>query len=445
MRLPPAILGNAEEVLREILRFMAPADVTLSRYFKDHPRLGGRERGAIAECIYSILRNKTFFTDFAGGATMRRLTILGMAEALGIDALGGLSDDETAFLTRIQEIDRNLLPPKQRANLPDWLYDKFIAQYGEEETLQLAAVLNTPAPLDLRVNTLKSDRDKVVAELAQAPIVAEPTPYSATGLRIRKKPTLQNLPLFKEGAIEVQDEGSQVLAQLLGARRGEMVVDFCAGAGGKTLAIGAIMRNTGRLYAFDVSEKRLTKLKPRLARSGLSNVHPVVIAHERDAKVKRLAGKIDRVLVDAPCSGMGTLRRNPDVKWRQQLDGIAEMTQKQAAILDGAARLVKFGGRLVYATCSLLNEENDDIVQGFLAAHPEFDLVPMHKVLAEQRIALEMGDTLKMLPHKHGTDGFFAAVFERRAAVAKAAPAEADAVAETAADDVAGADADAAN
>jgi 16S rRNA (cytosine967-C5)-methyltransferase len=445
MRLPPAILGNAEEVLREILRFMAPADVTLSRYFKDHPRLGGRERGAIAECIYSILRNKTFFTDFAGGATMRRLTILGMAEALGIDALGGLSDDETAFLTRIQEIDRNLLPPKQRANLPDWLYDKFIAQYGEEETLQLAAVLNTPAPLDLRVNTLKSDRDKVVAELAQAPIVAEPTPYSATGLRIRKKPTLQNLPLFKEGAIEVQDEGSQVLAQLLGARRGEMVVDFCAGAGGKTLAIGAIMRNTGRLYAFDVSEKRLTKLKPRLARSGLSNVHPVVIAHERDAKVKRLAGKIDRVLVDAPCSGMGTLRRNPDVKWRQQLDGIAEMTQKQAAILDGAARLVKFGGRLVYATCSLLNEENDDIVQGFLAAHPEFDLVPMHKVLAEQRIALEMGDTLKMLPHKHGTDGFFAAVFERKAAVAKAAPAEADAVAETAADDVAGADADAAN
>ena len=430
MRLPPAILGNAEEVLREILRFMAPADVTLSRYFKDHPRLGGRERGAIAECIYSILRNKTFFTDFAGGATMRRLTILGMAEALGIDALGGLSDDETAFVARIQEIDRSLLPAKQRANLPDWLYDKFIAQYGEEETLQLAAVLNTPAPLDLRVNTLKSDRDKVVAELALAPIAAELTPYSATGLRIRKKPTLQNLPLFKEGAIEVQDEGSQVLAQLLGARRGEMVVDFCAGAGGKTLAIGAIMRNTGRLYAFDVSEKRLTKLKPRLARSGLSNVHPVVIAHERDAKVKRLAGKIDRVLVDAPCSGMGTLRRNPDVKWRQQVDGIAEMTHKQAAILDGAARLVKFGGRLVYATCSLLNEENDDIVQGFLAAHPEFDLVPMHKVLAEQRIPLEMGDTLKMLPHKHGTDGFFAAVFERKAAVAKPAPADADAEAE---------------
>ena len=425
MRLPPAILGNAEEVLREILRFMSPADVTLSRYFKDHPRLGGRERGAIAECVYAVLRNKAFFTDFAGtGATMRRLTLLGMAEAIGAESLGGLTEDETAFLARIKDIDRSLLPPKKLANLPDWLYDKFVAQYGEEETLALAAVLNTPAPLDLRVNSLKTDRDKVIAELATAPIAAEPTPYSALGLRIWKKPALQNLPLFKEGAIEVQDEGSQVLAQLLGARRGEMVVDFCAGAGGKTLAIGAIMRNTGRLYAFDVSEKRLTKLKPRLARSGLSNVHPVVIAHERDAKVKRLAGKIDRVLVDAPCSGMGTLRRNPDVKWRQQPEGVAELTEKQASILDGAARLVKFGGRLVYATCSLLDEENDGIVQGFLASHPDFELVPMHKVLLEQRIPLEMGDYLKMLPHKHGTDGFFAAVLERKAASPKTAASD---------------------
>jgi 16S rRNA (cytosine967-C5)-methyltransferase len=429
--LPPAILGNAEEVLREILRFMSPADVTLSRYFKDHPRLGGRERGAIAECVYAVLRHKSFFTDFAGtGATMRRLTLLGMAEAIGADSLGGLTEDEVAFLARIKEIDRSLLPPKKLANLPDWLYDKFVAQYGEEETSALAAVLNTPAPLDLRVNSLKTDRDKVIAELATAPIAAEPTPYSALGLRIWKKPALQNLPLFKEGAIEVQDEGSQVLAQLLGARRGEMVVDFCAGAGGKTLAIGAIMRNTGRLYAFDVSEKRLTKLKPRLARSGLSNVHPVVIAHERDAKVKRLAGKIDRVLVDAPCSGMGTLRRNPDVKWRQQAEGIAELTEKQASILDGAARLVKFGGRLVYATCSLLDEENDGIVQGFLASHPDFELVPMHKVLAEQRIPLDMGDYLKMLPHKHGTDGFFAAVLERKAAPAKPVADESDDAAE---------------
>jgi 16S rRNA (cytosine967-C5)-methyltransferase len=436
MRLPPAVLANTEEVLREILRFSAPADVTLSRYFKDHPRLGGRERGAVAEAVYSVLRNKSFFTDFAGaskGATMRRLTLLGMVEAVGFEALGGLTEEENQFLARIKEIDRNLLPPKMRANLPEWLYDKFVAQYGEEETQQLAAVLNTPAPLDLRVNSLKADRDTVVKQLAEAPIAAEPTPYAPLGLRVWKKPALQNLPLFKEGAIEVQDEGSQVLAQLVGARRGEMVVDFCAGAGGKTLALGALMRNTGRLYAFDVSEKRLTKLKPRLARSGLSNVHPVVIAHERDAKIKRLAGKIDRVLVDAPCSGMGTLRRNPDVKWRQQPQAIGEMQEKQASILDGASRLLRAGGRLVYATCSLLNEENDVIVEQFLANHPDFQLVPMSQVLAEQKIPLEMDQYLKMLPHKHQTDGFFAAVLERKPMAPKAV--EDSAADESAADD----------
>jgi 16S rRNA (cytosine967-C5)-methyltransferase len=429
MRLPPAILGNTEEVLREILRFTAPADVTLSRYFKDHPRLGGRERGAIAEAIYAVLRNKTFFTDFAGAAksaTMRRLTLLGMAEAVGIDSLGGLTDEETEFLVRIKEIDRTLLPPQMRTNLPQWLFDKLVAQFGEQETIELAAALNTPAPLDLRVNSIKANRDDVAAQLAEAPIVAEPMPYAPLGLRVQKKPALQNLPLFKEGAIEVQDEGSQVLAQIVGARRGEMVVDFCAGAGGKTLALGAIMRNTGRLYAFDVSEKRLAKLKPRMARSGLSNVHPVLIAHERDAKVKRLAGKIDRVLVDAPCSGLGTLRRNPDVKWRQQVGAIAEMQEKQAAILDGAARLVKGGGRLVYATCSLLNEENDMVVEQFLATHADFQLVPMSTVLAEQRIPLEMDQYLKLLPHKHNTDGFFAAVLERKPMAAKPVKADAD-------------------
>ncbi len=220
--------------------------------------------------------------------------------------------------------------------------------------------------------------------------------------------------MFKDGAIEVQDEGSQILAQIVGAKRGEMVVDFCAGAGGKTLALGAAMRNTGRLYAFDVSEKRLGKLKPRLARSGLSNVHPVQIAHENDAKIKRLAGKIDRVLVDAPCSGLGTLRRNPDVKWRQTPQGLIELNAKQAAILAGAARLVKAGGRLVYATCSILDEENEAIVTQFLAAHEDFVLVPMKDVLVEQKIALDMSDYLKLAPHTHQTDGFFAAVLERK-------------------------------
>ncbi len=417
MRLPPAIVGHTEEVLREILRFTAPADNTLSRYFREHPRLGGRERGVIAESIYGMLRNKAVYTSFSesgSGALIRRMALLALADGAGVDALGGLSDQETEWLNRVMEMDRSHLPLALRVNLPDWLLEKLTAQLGQDGMLKFAEATNRPAPLDLRVNSMKTDRLAVQSELALAPIQAEPTPYAPDGLRILKKPSLQNLPLFKSGAIEVQDEGSQLLAQIVGAKRSEMVVDFCAGAGGKTLALGAAMRNTGRLYAFDISEKRLAKLKPRLARSGLSNVHPVLIAHERDAKIKRLAGKIDRVLVDAPCSGLGTLRRNPDVKWRQLPGAIAELNVKQIAILDSAARLVKAGGRLVYATCSILREENEAIAEQFLAAHAGFELVPMRDVLAEQKIALAMDDYLRLSPELHETDGFFAAVFQRK-------------------------------
>lgn len=417
MRLHPAVVGAAEEVLREVLRFTGPADVIISRYFREHPKLGSRERNAVAEGVYAVLRNKLAYASFAEsghGPAMRRLTLLGLADAVGVDNLGSLSAEESEWLQRIAQIDRNSLPVTLRANLPQWLFDKLVERDGEAATLELAEALNRPAPLDLRVNALKWKREDVIAELAKAPILCEPTPYAPLGIRVMKKPALQNLPLFKEGAIEVQDEGSQLLAQILGAKRGEMVVDFCAGAGGKTLALGAAMRNTGRLYAFDVSEKRLSKLKPRLARSGLSNVHPVVIAHENDAKVKRLVSKIDRVLVDAPCSGLGTLRRNPDMKWRQTPESIIELNAKQVSILASAARLLKPGGRLVYATCSLLDEENEAVARQFLATHEGFELVPMKDILQEQKVALEMQDYLKLSPHIHHTDGFFAAVFERK-------------------------------
>jgi 16S rRNA (cytosine967-C5)-methyltransferase len=192
-----------------------------------------------------------------------------------------------------------------------------------------------------------------------------------------------------------------------------MVVDFCAGAGGKTLALGALMRSTGRLYAFDISPKRLAGLKPRLARSGLSNVHPQRIEGVNDPRVKRLAGKIDRVLVDAPCSGLGTLRRNPDMKWRQTPEDVRELAAKQASLLAGAARLVKPGGRIVYATCSILDEENREIAEGFLAGHAQFGLISAAEVLEKERIDLDMGKYFEVWPHRHGTDGFFAAVFER--------------------------------
>ena len=211
----------------------------------------------------------------------------------------------------------------------------------------------------------------------------------------------------------MQEEGSQLLGYLLAPKRGEMVADFCAGAGGKTLLLGAMMRSTGRLYAFDVADKRLARLKPRVARAGLSNVHPVRISGENDTHVKRLAGKIDRVLVDAPCSGLGTLRRNPDLKWRQTPEGILELSKKQHDILAAASRLVKPGGRLVYATCSILPEENEMIVADFLAEHSVFRRLSAGALLAEQGIVIDCAEDMQLLPHVHGTDGFYAVALER--------------------------------
>jgi 16S rRNA (cytosine967-C5)-methyltransferase len=294
------------------------------------------------------------------------------------------------------------------------LYERLAAQYGEHLPTLMDS-LNSAAPLDLRVNPLKATRDEVLVQLNREGVVASATPLSPLGMRLQGKPALQKHPLFLDGSVEVQDEGSQLLGLMLAPKRSEMVCDFCAGAGGKTLLLGALMRGSGRLYAFDTSEKRLGKMKPRLVRSGLQNVQALLIAHERDAKVKRLAGKFDRVLVDAPCSGLGTLRRNPDLKWRQSAESVAELTQIQHNILESAGRLVKAGGRLVYATCSLLVAENEDIVAAFLAAHPEFHLLPAGGVLSAQHIDLKMGDYLRLDTAKHGTDGFFAAVMERTA------------------------------
>ncbi len=233
-------------------------------------------------------------------------------------------------------------------------------------------------------------------------------------MRVNGRPLLAKHPWLDDGRLEVQDEGSQLIAHIVAPKRNDLVVDFCAGAGGKTLALGALMRSQGRLYAFDVVDRRLANMKPRLARSGLSNVHPELIAHERDTRIKRLSGKADRVLVDAPCTGFGTLRRNPDLKWRHTEAALGELTAKQTSILDAAATLVKPGGRLVYATCSLLPEENEAIVEHFLARHADFREGDAAAELARAGIALDTGPRLKVAPDTHGCDGFFAAVLERR-------------------------------
>jgi 16S rRNA (cytosine967-C5)-methyltransferase len=333
-----------------------------------------------------------------------------------------LTEQEAQWLDACEKVTPADLMERHRHNLPEWLVQPLKDQLGDE-FWPLVEQLNRGAGLDLRVNDFKAKRADVQNELAKAGIKAVPTPYSPWGLRIAGKPALNKSEGFLRGDFEVQDEGSQLLALLLDAKRGEMVVDFCAGAGGKTLAIGSSMRSTGRLYAFDTSAHRLDSFKPRMARSGLSNVHPAAIAHERDDRVKRLAGKIDRVLVDAPCTGLGTLRRNPDLKWRQNQQAVDEMAVKQAAILQSASRLLKSGGRLVYATCSVLPQENEAIAVAFSETNPDFQPLRAGEVLAGLKVAEaaglcaggENGDSyLRLWPQRHATDGFFAAIWQKK-------------------------------
>jgi 16S rRNA (cytosine967-C5)-methyltransferase len=417
---PKALLDESTSLIEKVFKFEHPADAVVARHFRENKSLGPRERATLSDTVFTVLRQRLrleWLARSGSGSKWRRLAILGFPGDRNF-IKSALSEPEKTWLDHCASVgDKDLLAP-HRHNLPEWLAQALRAQLGDEFDA-LVASLGDMAPLDLRVNLLKAKRPAVLEALNQAGLKATVTPHSPLGIRLAGKPSLAKVPAYTDGWVEVQDEGSQLLALLLAPKRGEMVVDFCAGAGGKTLAIGAAMRNSGRLYAFDTSAHRLDAIKPRLARSGLSNVHPVAIAHERDERVKRLAGKIDRVLVDAPCSGLGTLRRHPDLKWRQTPDSVAALAHTQTAILDSAARLLKPGGRLVYATCSLLREENEDVAAAFGAAHPDFlplDVADcLNSAQVEGAAALCQEGHLRLWPHRHQSDGFFAAVWEKRA------------------------------
>ncbi len=420
------------QALRSALKMEHPADAVL-RHFFQAGRIGSNERLLISDTLFGILRHLLFLeyvcrkdltlpaTDAAQHpgktATPRRLALAYWAKFGGYnlrELQPLLKPKEAEWLGKVKSIDIGKLPLSVQAELPEWIIEKLSSQHNDTEILELGRAMQQPAPLDLRVNTLLAGRNEVLQALQAEGIDAQATPYSPMGIRLKSKPALNKHALYLTGKFEVQDEGSQLLGLLIAPKRNDMVVDFCAGAGGKTLMLGAMMNSQGRLYAWDISEKRLAHLKTRLKRSGLSNIQPQRIAHENDSKIKRLAGKIDRVLVDAPCSGLGTLRRNPDLRFRQSTQSVAEFSEKQTTILNSAARLLKQGGRLVYATCSLLHEENHAIVQSFLAAHPDFALLPAGEVLRQQHIELAMGDYLQLTPQLHNTDGFFAAVLERK-------------------------------
>ena len=435
------IFHKTVEITQQILSFTQPADACLSAFFRANNKLGRQDRGQIAETVFALLRHYEKIHTLLNGhlsAKMAVLCCLMTQQGFSVSALQDFcNNEEKQCLIDIKQQAKNLsgslksMSNEQlamsndngnlsgslniQAELPFWLIDALRLSYSDEEIVKIGQAMQEPAPLDIRVNILKNQRDKVLKQLQEMGLSALATPFSPYGIRLQDKTAFNKHPLFLDGTIEVQDEGSQLLSLLSGAKRGLTVVDFCAGAGGKTLAMGALMQNKGRLYAFDISEKRLNNLKPRLTRSGLGNVLPQRIDHENDSKLQRLWNKADIVLVDAPCSGTGTLRRNPDIKYRQSSDKIARIIEQQASIFQAASQLVATGGRLIYATCSLLRAENEAQVETFLQHNPQFTLENAAELLSPYISVDSSNKMLRLNPVTHNTDGFFAAVLTRKA------------------------------
>ena len=379
--------------LTALLRFTEPADVVLRRFFSEHPEMGRADRGRVAERLYDILRHRRLYAHLAQSGQ------------------GPLADRLLAVHDARARIDTDALLPEIRLSLPDWLASRLAASLSPEAFESLGRSMLEPAPLDLRVNLIRSDLATARQSLADEGVMSEPLALAPLALRVQGKPALERTQAFLRGEVEVQDAGSQLLAHLAAPRRGQTVVDFCAGAGGKTLALAALMRGSGQVFACDVSAPRLARLRPRLARSGASNVQPFGIDNEHDLKLERLAGRADVVLVDSPCSGTGTLRRNPDLKWRFDPASLAALAVTQRSILAAAARLVRPGGALVYATCSLLDEENDAVRRDFERDFPGWQVDPAPAVLARQGIDLAPlvdAQALVLRTDLHGTDSFYA-------------------------------------
>jgi 16S rRNA (cytosine967-C5)-methyltransferase len=414
-----------------------PADQYLSRYFRSHRFIGSKDRRAIAQLVYDVLRRRAQLDWWAANgangdaapADNRRRVIAALALIEGWDAStitdafdggqyrpGSLSELESEAVARFSSatLETDDQPSAVRGNYPDWLDAELKASLGDGLAEELAALLE-PAPVDLRVNRLKGRREEARAALAAEGVETTPTPYAPDGLRLTARRSLPSLKAFNDGLIEVQDEGSQIAALLVDARPGQTVADYCAGGGGKTLAMAAAMENRGRIIACDTDQRRLAAIGPRLARAGVNIAEGALLDEEGQGEGLD-AGAFERVLVDAPCSGTGAWRRNPDAKWRFTADDLKREIERQRAILTAAAELPKpGGGRLIYVTCSLLRSENEAQIDWFLVARPDYALVPVGEVWADT-VGEEMpaaGDMLRLSPARTGTDGFFVAIMER--------------------------------
>ena len=442
---PGARVAATIELLDEIVSHSLlgergrPADLVANAYFRARRFIGGGDRRSVSDRVWSIVRRygqlawwleRTRHPD--RGARAIVAADLMLVEGLDMAGLESMFDGGTYRPSRLDEAEyralrqmegHSLPHPEQpdwvRLNVQEWVAPHFKEAYGEGWGREIAA-LETPPPVDLRVNRLKATVEQAREALARDGIDTEPMRYSTDGLRLRRRLSVVKGDAFQNGLVEIQDEGSQLVAALVDAQPGMQIADYCAGAGGKTLAMAARMNNKGRVVAMDVYESRLDRSAQRLRRAGAHNVERRAIDADNRKWLKRQAGAFDRVLVDAPCTGTGTWRRNPDGRWTLQPKDLEELLPKQAMILDAASKLVKPGGGLIYATCSVLPAENEHQIAGFLERHPDFEVVPVgalwRDVLeSEPPPEVENGPYLRLSPLKHGTDGFFAAALVRQA------------------------------
>ncbi|MGH2566779.1 MAG: 16S rRNA (cytosine(967)-C(5))-methyltransferase RsmB [Bacteroidota bacterium] len=438
----PSLLGHVQELLSTILTSDKPADSLIDSFFRSRKYLGSHDRRFIAETTYGTLRHlrrARAALDFAladSNATVRdtdRVLLTVASYLLSIELNAELNHEALTPKIQSAELKRRLpeivarmtsfrLAPSSdpldrmgiRYSFPDWLVKSFIHEFGETEAETLCAGLNEQAPLTLRVNALMTTVEECQRILQSEGIETSRTRLSPLGLNVAKRFNIFSLKSFRDGFFEVQDEGSQLVPLIIDPKPTAKVLDACAGAGGKTLALASIMKNRGEIYAADVHGFRLKELHRRATRAGVSNVR-IKEVDDLAELMEKYSGFFDIVFIDAPCSGLGTIRRNPGMKWTVTEETVKELSEKQQRIIESSAPLVKSGGRLVYATCTVLREENENVVERFLSEHSGFTMIDPAPSVAQLGLSSAIsGKFIKLLPHRHGTDGFFCAMMEKK-------------------------------
>ncbi|QRN40604.1 MAG: methyltransferase domain-containing protein [Neisseriaceae bacterium] len=403
---------HLQTIAQQVLYFENTTEWLLTKYFRKHQNLGKQDRHFISDSIYTLLRNRETIQGYL--VKTQKLSLVNQINiAVGLAFYEHKDLYYIDLLEDFLDYQQNSVAVNEQAELPMWIVQLLSEKLNNQDIIELGQSLKNTAPVDIRTNTIKIKRDELIQKLKENNILSTKTPYSPWGIRLQgNHPRLTQYPFYKEGLFEIQDEGSQLIAYLSQPKKNQNIIDFCAGTGGKTLAIGAMLNNRGSIYAFDVEANRLNQLKLRLKKSKLNNIYPILIQNEKDEKLRKFQQKYDIILIDAPCSGLGTIRRQPDLKYRNSPSTIQKMTEKQLSILNEAEKLCHSSGKLVYATCSILPQENEYIIQKFLRSHTNYQLIDCQKYLSG--ITMNKNDMgIYLNPLLTQTDGFYIAIMKK--------------------------------